>query len=517
MRSKKKKEVVYKDTFTFRCFPKYEYTPAQKARLVLFQGRIEHWRAAVNYADRFDNPNKINLLYMIGYSDRMRAAVQKTKNNVVILCAKIPSELLQTYEEYWSLIDHLKKCGDADDNGNLSRLYLEERRKNYEYGTGRDECVDRMVERFRKEEQVIQAYQAAIPQINKYYERFTIIDKLHPEKTIAHKDLDKIIKRYFPFGREQCGISNMAYKSIALIDKAVACGLGDEDGVKLLKMPNDPGALEVLRKNIKRCDMYVNTALRECGHIDLQALFEKMNQPPYGWGRDAHAAFCFARAMRNHLEHHWGWDTYMAFPAEDCLPHYISSIVKGRTRRHGEYILFNEDGWHLCDRLAYMFGVKSIRPLPTMLMWTRVAIEKHTRMPVDIIDHRLNEMFCNTTTCDLIDSGVIKELTKYYTWDRCEQIRQKYQTINEDVAAFMREKLPGITDVDLRASTVQCSGWLWDRRDFYETAYTHYKRYGGGSTIMRIVGVQEHDEKIKRDLKTIFGIDEGWRSERVRV
>ena len=63
------KKTEYKDTFTFRLFPEYTYTKAQRRRFRLFQGRIEHWRKAINYADSFNNPNRINLLYLIGYPD----------------------------------------------------------------------------------------------------------------------------------------------------------------------------------------------------------------------------------------------------------------------------------------------------------------------------------------------------------------------------------------------------------------------------------------------------------------
>lgn len=202
----KKQDVEWKDTFTFKCFPEYEYTRAQDARLILFQGRVEHYRAVINFADKFDDPNMINLVYMIGYDSKMRDYVLKTKNNVVVLCAKIPRETLKAYDDFWEMAKRLCKMGLMTADGELVRQDL-------------DAC-------YEEHKLACDDYDDVVKRINKCYERYTIIDKLHPEKTIDHKDLDKIIKRYFPLGREQCKPSETSYGSLTLISKAIECGLG---------------------------------------------------------------------------------------------------------------------------------------------------------------------------------------------------------------------------------------------------------------------------------------------------
>lgn len=520
MKQKRKKEVEYKDTFEFKIFPEYTYTQAQKKRFRLFQGRIEHWKAAINYADKFDNPNEINLVYMIGYSENMYKYVQNTKTNLVVLAAKIPHELLDTYDAYWKKINSMSGTGYCDKEGNLSPGYLKDRQKLYEFGKGKDATADIMIDRYKAEEKIFDAYNAAIPEINKYYRRYTIIDKVHPEKTIDHKDIDKIIKRYFPCGREQCKISDQAYKPMRLMEKAVECGLADGNGAKLLGMPeDDEEAMEVLRKNVKRMDMNINVALRESGNVKMADLFEQMKAPPWGWDEECFAAYCFAAAFRNHLNEHWIFDSCVSWPVGESngdntqmvatkeIATYILQTLRGKSRHVRDFCLFDESGWHLCDRLALMFDTEVRYPLTTMVLYTCQAIEKHTRFPVDLIDDRLVDILRPEDDALLLDNEYVKSLTKYFDWDKCKQIREKYDTINEDTKAFLSGKFPDITDEDIRFCTTQSSGWVWKKGSLYECIYTRCNKFTLKG--VREMGWDAFFDKRRNDIMEIFNYDIG--------
>ena len=211
-----KKKVEHRDTFDFRLFPEYTYTKVQHKRLRLFQGRIEHWRAAINYADSFEGHNKINILFMLGYDAKMEAYINRTKNNVVILCAKIPKEFLQAYDAYWTLIEKLRNVGYADKDGNLTPIFYTERKKEAKYrGTG--VLSDELYQAHDLEDHIINEYEHVKAEIGNYFANYIVIDKGHSGRRISHENLDWIIKQYFPFGREQCGISNQAVTSIKRI------------------------------------------------------------------------------------------------------------------------------------------------------------------------------------------------------------------------------------------------------------------------------------------------------------
>lgn len=533
-KSRKKAEVAYKDTFEFKCFPEYKYTAQQKSRFVLFQGRVEHWRAAINYADNFNAPDKINLLYMLGYDKGMHDAVMKCESNLVILCAKIPKELLKAHDEYWELIDGPNFNGYFDENGNRSEWFQHEVDANraavnlddeYVARVARDTCAE-----YDRQDAIIEAYRQAVPKINKCYERYTIIDKLHPEKTIDHKDLDKIIKRYYPFGREQCKVWDGAYKGGKVIDSAIECGLQDGDGVKFLRMPpDDKDAAEILRKNVKRLEMNINTAVRERGHVNLGKLYEEMRAPPWGWsyGKDACAAFCLGKCMSKFID---GWyisDATCVFNVSECVPGLLTLVAIDQLR--APVILSNEDGWHIADRLAYIIGIDSERPFSTTLMKARLAIEQHTRYPVDFIDHKLYELLnlehvstfeerndpVVAVTDMHLDTPTLREFQKYFTWDKCEELHQKYLTINEDTEAYLGGIFPGLSFEKIkRQCTTQCSGWLRDKWGFQLTCYTEYMklsvdyRYGCNdydSLELLYGSTYRYYEVLREELDNLFG------------
>lgn len=456
----------YKDTFTFKLFPEYTYTIAQRKRFRLFQGRVEHWKAAVNYADKFSDQSEINLVYMIGYSKRIRPYVQNTNNNVVVLCADIPKELLKIYDQYWELVSKLCKSGMATEDGNISDVYIRDRDALLRYyGENAD---NETVRTYIEERRIISGYEQLRGKIGKYFDRYIIVDKLHPEKTISHNDLDRIIKRYFPRGREQCGVGEKVYKSLKTIDLSVVCGLDGKECDAILQNQTDTPMAKLCETNIKRCMMNINVAFREKGWINLAELFAEMQNPPYGWSSDAHAAYCFGAAVRRLGEDLWIYDSCNILQVKECAANVITAIVKGYNLRRRTFILFNESGWRLSNRFAYIFGIQAKVPFAKMVHDVIRQIRESTRFPVSVIDDKLREVICGGI--ELFTTADIKEFIRYFDWGKCEEIRDKYLTMNEWLPQIIMEKYQNVEDKDLEIRcTTSESGWLWDAEMFWST------------------------------------------------
>lgn len=466
------KPVEYKDTFDFKLFPRYEYTKLHQKRFRLFQGRVEHYKKIINYADNFDEPNVINLVYMIGYNDRIRPYVQKTKSNVVVLCADIPESIRKTHDDYWEMIAHLKPIGWSDAKGNLTQNWW----SNYEsflrhYG---EEGID---EQWRSEKKLYDDYTAAISIVPKYYKRYIICDKLHPEKTIAHENLNWIIKRYFPRGREEQGCGDLAARR-SIISKAALSGLRRENNPKMFGIENDKKPSECFDTSIKRCIMNINTAIRDTGNVRLTEIYREMRLPPYGWSDDLHAAYCFGYALSEYVGKYYIYDGITSFPlTEDLSQQLVHRILtseqsSGVNRRNLErYLLYSEDGWRLANRFKYIFGIEERLPFEVMLIDIRRAIEKSTRFPVSIIDERLS----NILRCDdehrAFVSADLKAAIKYLDWDRCKDIKEKYDRINDYVFELVAERYPNreiAKDEIAHFCTTESSGWLWPSNCFWE-------------------------------------------------
>ena len=275
------KRVEYRDTFDFRLFPEYTYTRAQNRRLRLFQGRVEHWRAAINYADSFNYPNEINLLYMIGYKPQMKAYVEKTVSNVVVLCADVPPEFLAAYDAYWGFVKQYRGTGYVNQDGVFSPAFFAEREKEEAYrGTGI--LPDELYRRNDEQAAIISAYQRITEESEKYFSHYLIISKSIPECSISHDELDWLIQEYFPFGREQCGIGEKAYRSLRKIEEALRAGLNRADTAKLLDLPNGVDSYTACQNGIKQCQMNLSVAMQNDGLVDLVQLMEDMKKPPFG-------------------------------------------------------------------------------------------------------------------------------------------------------------------------------------------------------------------------------------------
>lgn len=469
-----KKEVAYKDTFDFKLFPKYEYTKLQKKRLILTQGRIEHFRKAIKYADALSKPNKISLLYMIGYSDSLQKTVMKTSGNVVVLCAKIPKEILEIYDKYQSMLLDLKSRGIIDGNGNFADWYINERDTFYKYykTCNKDEVIDRkFFEAYRKVESITEEYLQAEKKIKKYYKRYTIIDKLHPVKTIDHTDLDRIIKRYFPKGRECCGMVPNTHITLPKNKKAYDCGLARRDANKLLGITSEKSTYDICKQNIKRIQMNINTELRDVGYINLWDTINKMREPPYGWDSDPHAAYCLGYAMSYYLEGYYIYDTYGMFEASTSLPPLAISFLNGELKYRWEKLIYltNENGWRLSNRLAKIFDINAEPTAKATITKVRSSIEKHTRFPISMIDEGLSEIIGDWEDTKLISHSGVNDCIHYLSWDKCEKLHEEYQNINNKVYKTISETYPSISEKDLRAATTQCSGWLWGRQTFLDS------------------------------------------------
>ena len=534
-----KKSVEYHDTFEFRLFPEYTYTKSQQWRLRLFQGRIEHWRAAVNYADSFADGNRINLLYMLGYHPSMEAYMKKTKGNTVMLCAKIPQEFFEIYDTYWDLVKKYQSIGLADVNGHFLLAYYTEREKEEKYrGTGI--LSDDLYRRNDEEKRILEEYARIQKEIGVYFERYIIINKRGQGRTISYKSLDQLIRQYFPRGREQCGISENLYKFI--IKKrsdALQAGLNLENVPKLLGLPDGTDCYTVCRRGIRRCQMYLNTAIRSNGVVDLVEVMEHMKAPPYGWDNEPHAAYCFGYAVSGYLDKTWIFDGIAFFPARDVIFTVLQNILFGHLGRRRSFMLVSEDGSCLSSRFAYMFGVETDRMSPKdgidkrilelhlvglserkiaqkIGTMTNIAVHKRldkmrtatletipfcdmarkccqgirsiTRWPVAIVDERLRDTLCGVwDSTNLISTPVfgkerVREALSYFTPERCREIKRKFDQINSEVPAMIRRKYGANIDVDAlqKMCTTTESGWLWDSETFWDCVERYLKNNGSG-------------------------------------
>lgn len=466
MPSKKEKKVEYKDTFDFKLFPQYKYSFLQTKRCLFFQGRIEHFKKAINFADKFDAPNRINIVYIIGYSPQLHKYVLGTKSNLVVLCAEVPTYALEAYDAYWKMIDSFKNFGYANEDGSLSDRYFKDRDAFYRY-YGEDNLENDKIRKLKEEQQIIERYKAAVPVILRCFKKYKIIDKVHAPRWVTHEGLGKIIKRYFPLGREQCGIADNVCRSIVKVKQAAEMGLKhDDECVKKLLGTSSAEEKEILRRNIKRFDMNLNTAMRENGFVRLKEAYEEMKQPPYGWGDDPCTAYCFAYVMASHMQDHWIYDGINAFDVEEFGTQLTEVFVRG-IKTWADYILFNTNGQRLSKRFAFMFNMEPIFPFAAMIPPLCKSIEKHTRIPVSVIDDKLAEIF---RECEyLYNIPKMNEAIKHFDWDKCKAIRDRYATINEDVLNELRVKYGDNAESMLDVCTTECSGWLWNSKLFYDT------------------------------------------------
>lgn len=485
--TKKPKEVQYKDTFEFRLFPEYSYTVAQKKRLRLFQGRVEHWRKAINYADSFRDGDKINLLYMVGYHEKMRDYVQKTKSNLVVLCVKFSLEELADYDAYWDFLDKLRGAGLLNGDGAISKLYYENRDAVMlcKQIDPNDAVVCGAAEQYTAEAEIVARYERLKRISKKRFERYTILDKLHPEKTIAHENLNWIIKRYYPRGRERHGFSDKAYKGLKLVSDALTAGIQKDDFSKSMGLDGSIPLWEICKPEIKRCEMNLNIAIRARGNVNLADIFHEMQKPPYGWGlMDAHAAYCFGYALSGFMENSYCWDGVSSFTACEAMIAFAGQVVRGQDlvaiNKSREYILYTEDGWRMVNRLSEIFGVEKTMPLTTMVVRVCCAIEQHTRFPVAILDGELFRLF-NIRYSDrgLTETQVVRNFIRHFDWERCERLRHDYQHINSIVPEMVRNRFAEASVEEMtRYCTTECSGWGWDANMFWDVIERYYGKAG---------------------------------------
>ena len=529
------KRVEYRDTFDFRLFPEYTYTRAQNRRLRLFQGRVEHWRAAINYADSFNYPNEINLLYMIGYKPQMKAYVEKTVSNVVVLCADVPPEFLAAYDAYWGFVKQYRGTGYVNQDGVFSPAFFAEREKEEAYrGTGI--LPDELYRRNDEQAAIISAYQRITEESEKYFSHYLIISKSIPECSISHDELDWLIQEYFPFGREQCGIGEKAYRSLRKIEEALRAGLNRADTAKLLDLPNGVDSYTACQNGIKQCQMNLSVAMQNDGLVDLVQLMEDMKKPPYGWDDDPHAAYCLGYAICDYLDNTWIWDEIYCFQSHsETLVSVLRNVLRGSLGRRHSFVLVSEVGQYLSSRFAYMFGIKGSEycprdatdvrilelykdgaserkiaaelgtisnvaihkrivkmqtfskedmPFCNMALQICSKIEKTTRWPVAVIDEHLHEVLCGTFDSEkhicipvFGRTNVCAELS-YFTAEKCKALKKVLETINTYVPALIQQKYG--TDIDMaeleQAFTTSASGWLWSSETFWECVEHYIKK-----------------------------------------
>lgn len=535
MTATKGRPIEYRDTFEFRIFPDYTYTATQKLRVRLFQGRIEHWRAAVNYADRFAAPQNINLLYMIGYTPKLKDYLERNTNtNLVVLCAPFTKEDLDIYDNFWNLVKRYKPAGLVDKDGKFSSDFYETGRKNIQHRDSYDLAKEIALE-YESHFALIESYEKLKERGIGYFSRMIMVDKLHAERTVSFSDLDKIIKSYFPYGRERIGMSDKAIRSPKKILDALQTGLHRESAAKIFGLPNDTDTYTLCKKEIKRCKMDISVPIRNTGVADLVAIFRKMQAPPYGWDNDIHTAYCFGYAVSEFLDNAWIWDTINVFPARETAQSVLGSIIRMKLGRRHTFILTTESGKKLSNRFAYLFNIGTMvpkdavderilelsklgfserkiaeqlqtisnvavhkrlvrmrtsteqnMPFADMTKWICKRIEEKTRWPISVIDSRLQQTICGTydpehyVSTPLLDRASIRDALKYFTEERCREIKAKLERIDTYVPELIRERYGNDVNVDdiYKYCTTECSGWLWEPDIFWDSVNNHINHIG---------------------------------------
>lgn len=462
-RKKDYEKYAYKDTFDFKIFPKYEYTKFQKKRIRFFQGRIEHFKKIINYADNFNEPNNINLVYLIGYNQYVKPyVVEKTKSNLVVLCANVPQEVAQIHDSYWEKVkkkkDGFQKEFIGDDGMPTEEYYkYVEYFPDYQYKP----CVDDYLREMARCEQ--------------YYQSYIICDKLHEEKPIKH-NLDAIIKRYFPRGREQRGCNEFALRP-SCIEKAINAGLNKKNDYLIVGYKKGTDVYEKLKPDIKHFTSMLNNEIRKCGYADIVDLIQQMKEPPYGWGEDCHAGYCIGYALSDFVaseDYYFCFGDHFPFVAEG----YARSISQSLKNYLGPYdfdstdlfCVFKDTSWRLVNRLAFIFDIPERLPLPKMVEDCRRKIASRTTIPVAILDENLGRIM-RSENFNEIDSNDVKKMLAYFDWDTCKSIKYKFNHIEKQTIMMIIKKFPNKNfDIDeiIGFCTSEYSGWCWDADMFWE-------------------------------------------------
>lgn len=406
---------------------------------------------------------------MIGYNKNIRAYVQKTKSNVVVLCADIPERIRKAHDDYVELLNELRPCGYVNADGEFTKYF------------------DMHIEAFPNSKNVcrwqetIYAYKDAAIYAEKRFKRYIICDKMHPEKTIAHENLDWIIKRYFPRGREEQGCGDIVTRPTQ-VPKAALSGLRRENNPKPFGLPNDNNPSHNFDTAIKRCIMNINTEIRDKGFVNLYDICKEMCKPPYGWGEDCHAAYCFGYALSNYVDRYYIWDGVTAYALSEEYAHVIctallriSSITDSKdvnVRRYANrFTLFKENSWRLVNRFSLMFGVEERLPFDCMMTDIRKSIEKKTRIPVSIIDDALAKILRRENGYVAMSNENLKRMLRYFTWDKCKDIKEKYDRMDNYTFEKIKAKYPDkqiCMDEIIHFCTTQSSGWCWTSETFWE-------------------------------------------------
>lgn len=453
----------YRDTFRFPFFPEYTFTPGQKCRFRFFQGRIEHFRKIIDYADSFDDPNRINLVFIIGYDPAvMPYILEHTEHNTVALCARVPDGFRKAYDEYHQMLRSLKKLNYVTPTGELKRSFYDYLRK------AQGDTADRWRRIMRRYRMICNSYK-------KYYKIYVLCDKLYPEKTVSIRGLNRIARKHFPMGREAMGCGDAVYRTDKMGD-TMREGLLRHQPHELLGFDEDVNLYERFRPSIERCNLYIRSSIANNKFANLAHIADKMKEPPYGWGNDLHSAYCFGYALSPYLEngrmHDLGTLYNLSLDKAHLFAMLLSSepYAKSVTDKH-YFRMFPEEGWSLSNRLSIIFSVFPHLPLDKMIRDVCAAIEIHTRYPVAILDEQLRELICHFSRYTGKDSQALAQMTEYFSWDKCLELHERYAGINETVLETVRQKYPdaGITADELKTlCTVKESGWLWPADRFWK-------------------------------------------------
>ena len=490
MSRKRERVVEYKDTFEFRLFPKYNYTPHQQRRFLLFQSPVKSFKKAINYAEHFNEPNRINLVYMIGYSARAEDYVRKTAaGNTIVLFADIPAEDIDLYDQYWSIVALYASSGLVSKDGVWHPTWFDTRKREEKIGDSvQDKTFLEVRQEHRELDMLIAQYDLLKLRMEDYFSDYILVCPDLPEsKRMTHTAaLDWAVKHYFPYGCECMGLSQNIGRLKAVND-GIKAGLNGENAGKLLGIPSDDCA-RVCAGNIKKFRSLLNAACKADKCCNLCTAYAEMTKPPYGWGEDAFAGYCFGTAMKDFLGKSWVFDSCGTFTLTECAETVIRTVMRGkRNKRDRDYTLIVDANQKLIRRLASAFGVRvsdQDAPLQRFLAGTLKHLEGVTRIPVAITDGKLYEVIDAMYRLDnhfKVSYGFPKAVTdgflEYFTEERCREIRQKIKHIDEELDKFLTKN--GITigrEEVLKYCTTSASCWCWSADFFLRAIKDHQKK-----------------------------------------
>ncbi len=490
---KREKKVEYKDEEIFELFPKFTYTVEEKKRLVLFHGYGRNLRKVIGYAENFDEPNKVCLVYLVG--DVADGAVEKAleandcTDRVWVLTAGFSAEQFRVWKEYDELRKQRVGIGDWDKEKDApSEMWWEDREKYKRYygsyaedsgimdgqvgmlgAEDRDFAKERM-EEYEREERVIREYERLKERSRVIFREWRLHRRGRLEKPFRHERLGELLKKQFPCGAEAMGVNRYAFVTTASIDGAVKWSKSGEYDKRLgLTEEMTAAAVKALSGVIAR-------EIAEKGYVKLSEIEEVATAPPYGLGYDGFSAACVVKALMKFSNrtliyfdgcgHFAVGDDEQAEVPWQTIYESIYSPVR-RKRRYDMACLYLESHPHKVVKkfMAKLWGVKVEMPGAWMGVHLGTKLCEEHRVPLNYIDERL--LRCTLWNVDFWDKDAVSELASEIEKNGAEIVLAYKRYLSENAAVPERARSLLRSDYS----------WMWSAEE-YERILRETEKYG---------------------------------------